>query len=243
MTSSKKTAESKRLKESTPARILVGKAGTRPTTSHWLKFRHDHALARDAVLSELSKNFIESFVRSNNYPLVQSEISNRKQFVLDPPGGKRLPDHYKPVLLKECPQGNDLQIVVCDGLSAMAVEANVPDLIGMLIDGCETEGITCGKPVFVKYGRVAIADQIGHLLKAKLAINLIGERPGLSSGVGLSAYMTYNPGPNTISSHRTVISNISKTGTPPPEAGAYALHLIKKILEHKKSGVELQQLL
>lgn len=243
MTSSKKTAESKRLKESTPARIQVGKSGTRPTTSSWLRFRQDHALARDAVWSELSDHFINSFVKAKNYPLVQSEISDRKQFVLNPPSGKRLANQYENLLLKECPQNNDIQIVVCDGLSAMAVEANVPDLLGMLIDGCETENISCGKPVFVKYGRVAIADQIGHLLKAKLAINLIGERPGLSSGVGLSAYMTYNPGPSTISSHRTVISNISKTGTPPPEAGAYALHLIKKIFEHEKSGVELQQLL
>ena len=235
--------ESRLLAESTPARIQVGRAGTRPTTDAWLKFRADHAIARDAVGSQLSESFIENFVRKNNYSFVQSKIETREEFVLNPPDGKLLSRESEGQLLKEVPGNNDVQIVVCDGLSAMAVEANVPDLLPMLLDGLETEGFTCGAPVFVRYGRVAIADQIGHLLKAKLAVNLIGERPGLSSGVGLSIYMTYNPGPSTISSHRTVVSNISSTGTPPPEAGAYAIHLFKKIFEFKKSGVELQQLL
>jgi ethanolamine ammonia-lyase small subunit len=79
-------------------------------------------------------------------------------------------------------------------------------------------------------------------LGAKLAINLIGERPGLSSAQALSAYLTYNPGPQTISSDRTVVSNIHRGGTPATEAGAYIVHLAKRILANQASGVRLQQL-
>lgn len=231
------------LNDVTPARIQVGRAGTRPRTSTWLEFRKDHALARDAVHSQLSDSFIESFVSENGYPIVSSSVSSREEFVLNPPGGKILLAKHESEILESCPSNIDVQIVASDGLSAMAVEANVPDLLPMIIDGCKLESFTCGKPVFVRYGRVAIADQIGHLLNARLVINLIGERPGLSSGVGLSAYITYSPGPDTISSCRTVVSNISQNGTPPPEAGAYIIHLVKKVFEHKVSGVELQKLL
>lgn len=125
----------------------------------------------------------------------------------------------------------------------MAVEANIKDLLPMIEDGLKIEGITVGTPIIVRYGRVAIADQISHALGAKLAINLIGERPGLSSGAGMSAYLTLNPGPETISSDRTVVSNIHSRGTPPVEAGAYIVHLAKTILEKKVSGVKLQKLL
>jgi ethanolamine ammonia-lyase small subunit len=122
------------------------------------------------------------------------------------------------------------------------VEANIPDLLPMLEQALTAAGITYGLPVVARYGRVAIADQLGHALNAKLAVNLIGERPGLSSATSLSAYLTYNPGPNTISSDRTVVSNIHSRGTPPVEAGAYVAALCRKILDLKVSGVRLQQM-
>ncbi len=112
----------------------------------------------------------------------------------------------------------------------------------MLLDGLNQAKITTGKTVVVKQGRVAVADQIAYASKARLAVNLIGERPGLSSASSLSAYLTYNPGPTTISSDRTVISNIHKSGTPPLEAGAFIVKCIMRILDKKMSGVQLQAL-
>lgn len=231
------------MKQSTPARIAVGRAGERPKTSTWINFRHDHAAARDAVHSELSEAFIQNFAQANDYPIVQSLVGSRHEFVLNPPLGKKTDEATLANLCSSCPSNNDVQIVISDGLSAMAVETNIEDLLPMIEDGLKLEGITTGKPILVRYGRVAIADQISHALGAKLAINLIGERPGLSSGAGLSAYLTLNPGPETISSDRTVVSNIHDRGTPPVEAGAYIVHLAKTILEKKVSGVQLQKLL
>lgn len=225
--------------DSTPARIGVSRTGTRPKTSTWLEFRRDHAMARDAVHSELDEAFL-SYARENGFPIVQSDADDKLDFIAFPPKGKRL---RKGSDLTACPRNLDVQIVISDGLSAAAIQANIRDILPMLLDGFELEGITCGLPVIARYGRVAIADQIAHELGMKLAINLIGERPGLSASDSLSAYLTYNPGPHTISSDRTVVSNIHSRGTLPVEAGAYIVQLTKKILEVKLSGVRLQQTL
>lgn len=236
-----KEDELARLKSVTPARVGVWRAGSRPTTRAWIDFRVDHAAARDAVHSELSDAFLKSFAKQRGLPVVKSLATDRHDFVLNPPKGKTASDADIALLKKQCRHADSVQIVISDGLSAQAVEANVAELLDMIEAGLKIEGISCGTPVVVRYGRVAVADQIGHALGARLAINLIGERPGLSSGVGLSAYLTYNPGPDTISSDRTVVSNIHDRGTPPVEAGAYIVHLAKLILEKRVSGVRLQQ--
>lgn len=226
----------------TPARVAVGRAGARPLTKAWLKFRVDHALARDAVCSELSEEFIQSFAAANSYPFLQSAVSTRDEFIQFPPKGKVVDKIVLEKLKTICSSGNDVQIVISDGLSAKAVEKNAVDLLPMIVDGLKMNDISQGTPVVVRFGRVAVGDQIAFALQARLVINLIGERPGLSSAEGLSAYLTYNPSPQTISSDRTVVSNIHERGTPAVEAGAYIVRLVKTILERRVSGVELQKL-
>jgi ethanolamine ammonia-lyase small subunit len=230
------------LLDSTPARLGVWRAGSRPLTATWLKFRQDHAQARDAVHSELTQDFLDNFAAKRSLPIVQSTAINRRDFVLNPPKGKQVSAADLEELKENCPSGCDVQIVISDGLSAQAVESNIADLLPMLEHGFALEGITYGRPIITRFGRVAVADQIGFALSAKLAINLIGERPGLSSAQALSAYLTFNPGPQTISSDRTVVSNIHSGGTPAAEAGAYIVQLSKRILETGVSGVRLQQL-
>lgn len=242
-TDEKNELEIDALKQATPARVAVGRAGVRAQAASWIKFRHDHAAARDAVHSELSDDFLKSFAANNGIPVVQSTAESRADFVLNPPKGKKTKPEDLARIKAECPSDIDVQIVISDGLSAFAVETNIGELLPMIEDGLKIENISVGKHIVARYARVAIADEISHALSAKLAINLIGERPGLSSGVGMSAYLTFNPGPDTISSDRTVVSNIHDRGTPPVEAGAYIVHLAKTILEKKVSGVQLQKLL
>lgn len=230
------------LKSSTPARIATGRSGTRPTTAAWLNFRLDHAVARDAVNSELPQTFLTLMKTKYAAVQLQTLCNDRREFVLFPPNGKDANAKDLDDLKLTCTKNSDVQVVISDGLSAKAVEENVPDLLSMLLAGFDLEGISYGTIVVVRYGRVAIADKIAYATGAKLALNLIGERPGLSSALGLSAYLTYNPGPHTISSDRTVVSNIHHGGTPPVEAGAYLVQLCKNILELKLSGVKLQQL-
>lgn len=230
------------LLRATPARIGAQRAGTRPRSSSLLAFRWDHALAKDAVHTGLSPQFLDTFAQARNYPVVQSTACDRRDYILYPPKGKKATEQAILQLTSCCPLQCDVQVVISDGLSARAVETNAPDVLSMIEAGLKLENILAGTPVIVRLGRVAIGDQIAHALKAKLVINLIGERPGLSSSESMSAYMTYNPGPQTISSDRTVVSNIHNMGTPAAEAGAYIVKLAKTILHKQVSGVRLQQL-
>ena len=235
-------ARTEQLKTLTPARIGVSRSGSRPLTATWLSFRADHALARDAVNSEISQSFLEQFAKARQFPIITTTAESRHDFILYPPKGKRTEESTIRELQTTCPSDIDVQIVVSDGLSARAVEENLLDLLPMIEYGFALSNITVGQIVIAKYARVAIADQIGHSLRARVALNLIGERPGLSCASGLSAYITYNPGPHTVSSDRTVVSNIHKGGTPPTEAGAFIVKTIERILDKKVSGVRLQQL-
>jgi ethanolamine ammonia-lyase small subunit len=228
----------------TPARVGVLRCGTRPLTSDWLKFRHDHALAKDAVHGELSQQFLSLFGESRNAQIIQSSALNRADYIHFPPKGKRAPEaSIERLRLHHAGSPPaDVQIVISDGLSARAVEENALDVVSILEDGLILEQISFAPLVIATLARVAFGDQIAHARGAKLVINLIGERPGLTSASSMSAYLTYNPGPETISSDRTVVSNIHNGGTPPVEAGAYMIKLVTTILAAKVSGVALQQL-
>jgi len=247
MTDKQSQAALSRFKSLTPARVAVGRSGSRPTTKALLSFLGDHAEARDAVKSNLSNTYVEQFCRSYGAITTQSKAENRDDFILFPPRGKRLNDEslaaLSSALQKFHSTSIDVCIVISDGLSALAVEENVSDLYPMLIDGFDSLNLRTGPPVIVRFGRVAVADQIGQLFRAKVVINLIGERPGLSCARGLSAYITYNPHiEKTISSDRTVVSNIHTGGTPPVEAGAFIVKIVERILEKGVSGVRLQAL-
>lgn len=225
----------------TPARIGVGRVGTRPLTATWLQFRADHARARDAVHSELCQTFLNTMITQHSCQHVQSSCADRADFILFPPKGKCCSEETLKSLTACCKKNSDVQIIISDGLSARAVESNLPDLLSILQDGLKLEKFSYGTPIIASNARVAIGDQIAHHLGAKLVINLIGERPGLSTAESLSAYITLNPGPQTISSDRTVVSNIHRLGTPGLEAGAYIVQLVKKIFKLNLSGVKLQQ--
>lgn len=197
-------------------------------------------MAKDAVRGEFSDDLLDYLARQN-FQLVQTNASDKLDFISYPPKGKTLESHVLDALKDSHSSHLDVQIVICDGLSASAIEANIRDILPMLFDGFALEKITYGLPIIVKYGRVAVADQISHALGMQLALCLIGERPGLSTPGSMSAYLTYNPGPQTISSDRTVVSNIHSLGTLPIEAGAHIVQIAKKILQLKMSGVKLQQ--
>lgn len=230
------------LQSTTPARLGVMRSGARPRTSALLQFRADHAIARDAVHSRLGDEFIAQFASPRDAIVTTTTATDRLDFVLFPPKGKFLSGENLEVLRKNCRHDCDVQIVISDGLSALACVENAEDVYDMITHGLAEKGISSGRTVVVHNGRVAVADQIAHALNARIALNLIGERPGLSCASSLSAYLTYNPGPQTVSSDRTVVSNIHKRGTPPTEAGAFIVRTIERILDKKMSGVRLQQL-
>ncbi|OXS76683.1 ethanolamine ammonia-lyase subunit EutC [Domibacillus enclensis] len=224
-----------RLKNYTPARIGVGRTGTRPLTKEFLSFRIDHAAAVDSVYGEVAPELLESFQLFS----VDTCIETKEHYLTRPDQGRLLSEAGEKMIWEKCVKQPQVQVVVSDGLSANAIEENMADVYPALMDSLEANGLSAGTPFFVKGGRVGCMDAIGELLKPDVFVLLIGERPGLVCAHSMSAYMCYRPRAGTRESERMVISNIHRRGTPPVEAAAHIGTILSKMIEQKTSGVGL----
>lgn len=223
------------MKKTTPARIAVGRAGSRPKTGTWLQFRFDHAAAVDAVYGEVPNELIDRL----GFFQVTTRVQNKEEYILRPDLGRRLSDESKEKVARECKKNPTVQIISSNGLSAKAIEENLEDVYLSLQQALKQLNVDIGTPFYIDKGRVALMDEIGEILQPDVVIYLIGERPGLVSAESLSAYVCYQPRIGTIEADRMVVSNIHKGGIPAVEAGAYLGTLIKKILHYQASGVNL----
>ena len=225
-----------RLKSTTQARICVGRAGERYKTEAWLRFRADHAVAIDAVWSEVNEQPLDSL----GFFKVQTLVQNKDQYLTRPDLGRRFSDQVLETIRSKCIQQPDVQIIVADGLSSPAINENILDIYPIMIEGFQSKSLRIGTPIFVKFGRVATMDRISEALQAKVTLLLVGERPGLATGESMGCYMAYESSTSKPESQRTVVSNIHKNGTPPVEAGAHLVSLVEIMLREKKSGVDLK---
>jgi len=228
----------KDMKKHTPARLGVWRAGLRYNTISMLRFRADHATACDSVFTDVSENCISA----NGFITGQSRCSDRDEYVTRPDLGRLLNDESKNIFSSKLKHGCKVLIMVGDGLSSTAIEANVSDIIPAIHQGLKSYGIEAEPVVFVKYCRVGAMDDFGEMMSAEVVCCLIGERPGLVTSESMSAYLAYKPSVGMPESRRTVISNIHRGGTPSVEAGAHIADLIKKMLDKKASGIELKEM-
>ncbi|MER1998872.1 MAG: ethanolamine ammonia-lyase subunit EutC [Lysinibacillus sp.] len=220
----------------TPARIAVGRTGSRPLTTTVLNFRLDHAAAVDAVHGEVNQAILDEL---NLFTVHTNAKTDKETYILRPDFGRKLTDESKQVLSQKATKHAEVQIIVSNGLSASAINANLINVFRSLEQSLQSLQLQLGEPFYIEQGRVGLMDDIGELLKPEVVVYLIGERPGLVSAESMSAYICYQPRHGTIESDRTVVSNIHKGGIPPVEAGAYLGNIIQKILKYKASGVNL----
>lgn len=224
------------MKSKTPARLGVGRAGARYKTMSMLRVRADHAAAQDAVFSYVS----DEFIKKNNFVFVETLCKDKDEYLTRPDLGRRFGKEQLEIIKKTCGQNPKVLIIVGDGLSSSAIEANVEDMIPALKQGLSMYQINVPPILFIKHARVGAMDDIGQATDADVICMLVGERPGLVTAESMSAYICYKPKHGIPESKRTVISNIHRGGTTPVEAGAHAAELIKKMLDKKASGVELK---
>lgn len=224
------------LKEQTSGRICIGKAGARLRTETYLRFRADHAVANDAALSHANEEKIDEI----GFYKVQTKCQDKDEYLTRPDLGRTFSDETLNMMRDKCATDIDVQIIAGDGLSAAAIPNNIGDIYPMILDGVKDLGYSVGTPIYVKYARVAAMDYISEVVRSKVTIILIGERPGLATGDSLSAYMAYESSPNKPESQRTVVSNIHKYGMTPVEAGAQIVSIINKMMIEKKSGIDLK---
>ena len=224
-----------KMKAQTPARLGSGKAGPRYKTLTMLRFRADHAAAQDSVFSELDADFAK---RHDLLP-TKTRCDSKDEYLTRPDLGRCFDEHNAKAIKGVIDRPPRVQIVIGDGLSSAAIEANAMDCLAAMQDGLKLRGIETGKPIFVRYCRVGAGDAIGDITGCELVCVLVGERPGLVTDKSMSAYITYKPHTGVSESSRTVVSNIHAQGTPAVEAGAHIAELIDTILKRKVSGVGL----
>lgn len=221
----------------TPARVAVGRAGSRPRTSTLLKFRYDHAAAVDAVYGEVSQALLDKL----DLFTVETKVEEKEVYIRRPDLGRRLSEASVELIKQRCEHAPTVQIISSNGLSASAVDANLEDVYLSFKQSLDNLNIQTGTTFYAHQGRVGLMDDVGEILQPEIVVNLIGERPGLVSAESMSAYVCYKPRHGTIESERMVISNIHQGGIPPIEAGAYLGTVIERMLKHKASGVALIQ--
>ena len=227
-----------RLRRFTPARIALGRAGSGQPTAASLSFMWDHARARDAVHAAVDFGAIAKMLRGQDWNVVQvrSAAADRSEYLRRPDLGRRLSAIGRSVVERER-RGDDVVIVAADGLSAAAVETNLVSLVDHLRPLLLARALTIGPLVLVEQGRVAVGDEIGELLQARLAVVLIGERPGLSAADSLGAYLTWQPRVGTMDSRRSCLSNIRPSGLAPDEAAGQIADIIERAFSRSATGV------
>lgn len=225
-----------RMLEATPARIAVGRTGggTRYRTNTLLRFRADHAAAKDAVLSEVDPRLLEKL----GLFVVRTRATDKKHFLTRPDAGRALSDEARAEIERRCPRAPRVQVIYGDGLSAAALNEHLETFHRALEKELLAQGLSMGTPFFVRYSRVKVMDEIGRLLDAEAALFVCGERPGLGFADSLSAYYIYRPGPDATDADREVISNINPRGIEPARAAKLVAEALARVLRERRSGVK-----
>ncbi|MGW8463215.1 ethanolamine ammonia-lyase subunit EutC [Pseudomonas sp. CLCA07] len=233
------------LRRLTPARIALGRTGTSMPTSAQLDFQYAHAQARDAVHLPFDSAGLSSQLAEigRDSVLLHSAATDRNSYLQRPDLGRKLSDESAQRLRTYAsanPGGVDLVIVVADGLSALAVHRHTLPFLTRLEEQVLAEGWSVSPVILVEQGRVAVADEIGELIGAKMTVILIGERPGLSSPDSLGLYFTYNPKIGLTDAYRNCISNVRLEGLSYGMAAHRLLYLMREACRRQLSGVNLK---
>jgi ethanolamine ammonia-lyase small subunit len=232
-----------RLRSLTPARIALGRAGGSLPTRELLNFQLAHAQARDSVHEPFDPVALQEQLKQFNLPIVQlnSQAADRKTYLLRPDLGRTLDDpsaHQLQALRSLADY--DVSIVLSDGLSSLAAHRQIVPLLTELIPRLRAQPFTLAPIALVRFGRVAIQDQIGEMLGAKASLILLGERPGLGAADSLGAYLVYQPRVGKTDADRNCVSNIRPEGLAPSAAAGLIHYLLTQSITRRISGVALK---
>jgi ethanolamine ammonia-lyase small subunit len=228
------------LRHLTPARIALGRTGASMPTQALLAFTLDHARARDAVHTAFDAAAIMAGLDAAGLRTlrISSMARSRAEYLKRPDRGRKL-DAASQHLLASGRRGPcDLAVVVGDGLSPAAVNAHAVELVRSLVP--RLGAIELGPVVVASGARVALGDQIGELLGARMVAVLIGERPGLSAPDSLGAYLTFAPKTGRTDAERNCVSNIHASGLDYDEAAFRIAWLVREGLARQLTGVALK---
>lgn len=227
----------------TPARLLAGRSGGAYRTSMQLELRAAHAAARDAVRTDFDLREQLGAELIDRYGIfeVATEATSKDEYLLRPDWGRRLSEEARRKIADSCPQAPDLLVCVGDGLSTTAVASQVPTLLPLLLEGAARREWKTGQTFAIRFCRVGILNEMGDMLQPKVAVLLIGERPGLATAESLSAYMAYRPRTGHTDADRNLISNIHSRGVRVEDAAVRILNLAERMMRMELSGVHVRE--
>src|SRR6202163_3173574 len=230
------------LRDLTPARVALGLSGASLPTEALLEFTLDHARARDAVHATFDVPAMMRGLGELGLPAssVSSRAGDRADYLRRPDLGRMLDPDSQHLLASRGGSAHRLAIVIGDGLSPAAVNAHAIALLRSLIPQLATEKTEIGHAVVASGARVALGDEIGAILGARMVVVLIGERPGLSAADSLGAYLTFAPRPGLTDAERNCVSNIHGSGLGYDEAAFKIGWLIAGGLPREVTGVALK---
>ena len=238
------------LRQFTAARIALGRSGVSVPTQPLLAFQLAHAQARDAVqlaldVPQLLQDLESAHIATPEDCLVlDSAAGDRLMYLQRPDLGRRLSDVSRAVLAGQTGQTMerryDISLVIADGLSALAIARNAAPFLLALMQQLAPEAWSMAPLTIVRLGRVAVADEVGERLGARLVILLIGERPGLSSPDSMGVYVTWMPRVGLSDADRNCISNFRPAGLGYKEAARKLHYLLREIWTREMSGVRLK---
>lgn len=250
------------LRRYTDARIALGRAGVSLPTQAQLAFQLAHAQARDAVRLALDPTALRQALADLGHEAValHSAAADRDSYLQRPDLGRRLSTESRALLMSRLtatqqalvsPQAglldqavvervHDVAFVVADGLSALAICQHAVPFLQALLPRLLDEGWQVAPLALVSQGRVAVADEVGQLLRARMVVILIGERPGLSSPDSMGLYLTWMPRMGLSDANRNCISNVRPAGLPYDEALRKLHYLMTEARARAISGVALK---
>lgn len=230
----------------TVARVALGRSGVSLPTREVLKFGLAHARACDAVHVPLDLAALRQQLQEDGWPVVEvrSAAPDRHAYLARPDWGRRLHPDARRALAGGRSAGIDVVFVLSDGLSAVAVQRHAAALMRALkprLDGLGgLSGLVVGPIILASQARVALADEVGEVLGARVAVSLIGERPGLSAPDSLGAYLTAMPRVGRTDAERNCISNIHGAGLGYAAAATALDELVRLAVACGRSGVALE---
>ena len=228
------------LRHLTPARVGLGRSGASLPTQALLEFTLDHARARDAVHAVFDPAAIIAALDAAGLRTLQASslAGSRAEYLKRPDLGRALDADSERLLAGGRHASCDLAIVIGDGLSPSAVHAHAVELVRRVLSSLNA--VKFGPIVVASGARVALGDQIGALLEARMVAILIGERPGLSAPDSLGAYLTFAPKTGRTDAERNCVSNIHAAGLGYDEAAHRIAWLVREGLARGLTGVALK---
>jgi len=232
------------LRRFTPARIALGRTGASLPTREVLGFTLAHAQARDAIHLPLDVDLLAAQLQADGWPAplrLHSRAHDRHEYLLRPDLGRRL-NEASVATLQAWRADNpapDLALVVGDGLSALGIQRHTVALFAA-IRAVLGGALVQSPPVLVSQARVAVADEVGEQLGARMVAMVVGERPGLSSPDSVGIYLTHAPRVGCTDAQRNCISNVRPAGQDPATAARRLAWLVYEGLRLGLTGVGLK---